>query len=249
MPRFKNPYKTERDLAESFAEAVRSQGWVVYPETGGYDLLLVAGSGVNCTGIVPGDQIGVEAKLQANLKVLEQARAHIRRPRSAGPNFVAVLVPRAVTEFRNLADDLGLLVIEGTRRGRSHPDFGPVPLPFVPTHHRLYYPDPCSTPARPVDIPAGVPSPRSVTPWKVKAIRLCLLAEEKGYLTSADFRRDRVSMSRWKRNRWLEPTGEHLGKFKKYRLKSEVPPWLPPPPHVQWPEIVEALRDTEARVG
>jgi hypothetical protein len=50
------------------------------------------------------------------------------------------------------------------------------------------------------EVPAGVPSPRSVTPWKVGAVRLCMLLREQGFVTSRDFKDCGIAFSPyWRR--------------------------------------------------
>jgi hypothetical protein len=75
-------FETERALCQAYARQVPAE-WIVYPETCGWDMLLVHREG--------GWQIGLEAKLTLNAKVLSQAIDGRRFTRPA-PDFRAVLV-------------------------------------------------------------------------------------------------------------------------------------------------------------
>lgn len=222
-PRFKNPYDLESELCDTLAAYARSHGWLVYPETSGWDLLLVKDI-----------QIGIQAKLKDNVDVLSQALP-------AGPNVRAVLVPRASKEFRKVANALGIFIIEGlvkkkdslgrkywTREIKNS-------LDSYTKKHLTYPRNACWVPDVVVNVPAGVKSPRLVTEWKMKAVKLCLKLNECGYVTSKDFKNAGLSMIIWKM-KWLTDSGKKDGKLIKYvkRLKVKLPDEL-------YPEIVEAL--------
>ena len=78
-------YKTEADLCADFIAAVRHDGkWECYPETAGWDILCVRAS--------DGAQVGVEAKLRFNARVLNQALEEYGwAPDRSGPDYRAVL--------------------------------------------------------------------------------------------------------------------------------------------------------------
>lgn len=238
----RHDYKAERDLCALLSERALEQGWRVFPETGDHDLLLVAGEDVKTMNARPGDQIGVQAKLHANIEVLAQAMPD---PWSeTGPHFHAVLVPVAVREFTSVAGRCGILVMEATKRIYDHGVRKWVrtrgidhELRYLPPSMRHYYDEMTWHPEIEILVPAGVKSPRRVTPWKIDAVRLCLEAEKKGFLTTADFGHARVSMTVWRQKGWIEPTGEKIGRSKKYRLVDSANP-----PHLRWPEIAERLR-------
>lgn len=54
---------SEAELCTRFSDAAREDGWTVYPETSGWDLLLVDDDGV---------QVGIDAKARASFEVLMQ---------------------------------------------------------------------------------------------------------------------------------------------------------------------------------
>ena len=80
------PFATEGALCEAFAEWARAEGFTVYPETAGWDMLLVAADG---------HQLGIEAKLSLNLKVLAQALKGCTYSAERGPDYRAILVPES----------------------------------------------------------------------------------------------------------------------------------------------------------
>ena len=78
-----------------------------------------------------------------------------------------------------------------------------------------------------------------MTPWKVKALRLCIVLRDRGYITSKDFKDLGLSPTVW-RSRWLVPDG-------KVRVNNRAVQKLVPRPGVALPdeghpEVVKALR-------
>lgn len=232
----------------AFTEAARAQGWRVFPETAGFDVLLVATDQVTAAGIKPGDQLGVEGKKAGNLKLLTQVRP--QRNALKGPHFHVAVVPRATEEFREIAMALNVMVVEACTRGwrngvrvweRSEFKYD---LRFFPPLFRQYYEEPCWHPDVEVWVPPGVNSPKRMSPWKIKAVKLCVLGKRKGFLTSADFRAAGVSMSVW-RGRWLKESDTRRGRHKAYTLWEVDYPY-DPPPHLKYPEIVAAVSADDA---
>lgn len=194
--------------------------WTVYAETAGFDLLLVQ----DVTGV----QVGIEAKLTLNLKVLEQALPSrydgFHRP-SVGPDYRAVLVPSGGTQnnLPRIAELLGLTVLH-LYNSRHDPadDDGFVPwdgyvqppkewmtTPGLPDetyqgsglhgdHWMPWLPEErCELPAYIPDVPGGVASPVKLSLWKVKAIRLMVVLDLRGYVTRSDMRALDISPTRW----------------------------------------------------
>ncbi len=245
MGRFKNPYTSENEMLVAFADTAKAGGWPVFPETSGYDMLLVATSEVQAVGIKAGDQVGVEGKTTGNLKLLTQIRPHPRA--TEGPHYHMAVIPRALPDFDEIARAMGIMVTEacvsrwsGGKKVWDRSDFR-YALSFFPTYYRQYYSKSLWHPEVEVWVPPGVNSPKSVSPWKVKAVKLCLLAKKQGYITSADFRMLGVSMTLW-RNRWIMSTDRKVGRLTCYVLWEKDYPH-DPPPHMKYPEIAEALGD------
>lgn len=225
-------WDSEAALCDAFIRSVPAE-WIVYPETCGWDIVLVHREG--------GFQIGVEAKLKLNAKVLVQAMEP-RRDQS-GPDFRAVLVGGVVAENAQIAARLGLTVIAPksreywawpkARRGNGQWDYhrfnfayGP-PLPkFHPDlpevdrtvrldaedwYHREDWHDfaPMSRLALPEYVPevkAGVPSPIVLSNWKIAAMRVCIWVEKNTTITRAQFKDLKIDPSRWMNGYWLAPT-------------------------------------------
>lgn len=215
-------FETEAALCQAFILGVPSE-WIVYPETAGWDILLVHRVG--------GWQIGVEAKLSLNAKVLEQA-IRGRDWGVQGPDFRVVLVGRVVAENAVLARALGLTVITPKpvqawnewaaryeKRGPRIPDFQPK-LPEAETlihigdwwsrwHHDQHWFDQFpekrhSLPDYVPEVAAGVPSPMILSEWKIKAMRVCIWVERHGQITRANFRELGIDPSRWMNGHWLK---------------------------------------------
>lgn len=238
--------KSERELCDMFRAAVRDWA-VVYPEQGDWDMLVV---------LADGTQVGIQAKLKASFDVVAQAlrigggttregigsarwrSVTMPRPSGPGPDIRAVLVPTASDAMLDVAHACNVLVIEqwdlAVRTRRS--DHGPAlygsleeqlgRAPRWPTSRRVWVP-----PFVP-DLPAGVPSPRGVSPWKVNAAKLC--AELRAGLTptSAEVEARVGSFSRWRL--WLE----RIPGTKPARYRLTDPMKLP---DMEFPEVARGL--------
>jgi hypothetical protein len=241
QPKFINPYKLESELCDVLIEYARKNGWKVYCETSGYDLLLVRDI-----------QIGVQAKLKANIDVLAQVIDGIQsynthhKNINPSPHLRAVLVPHASIEFYKVASALGIFVIEGATLEWNYKTIENYWNKKIDTdldgYNKNYLIMPkynCWIPEVEINIPAGVKSPKIITEWKVKAVKLCILLEERGYLTSQDFKDMKVSMGLWVK-KWLLNTKEKNGKLFKYvrNARATLPDQL-------YPEIVEAIKNSK----
>ena len=242
-PKYKNPYKLESELCDVLISYAKSNGWKVYPETAGWDILLVKDI-----------QIGIQAKLKDNVDVLSQAIEGIQSANvnikfaNPSPHLRAVLVPRASKEFRKVASALGVFIIEGVslvwnyKTVKSH--WGKEIKTSLDGYNKNYLIVPkrdCWVPEVEINVPAGVRSPRIITEWKIKAVKLCFKLNEKGYLTSKDFKDVKVSMVIWKIKKWLVPA-EKNGKLMKYVKNPNAIL-----PDMLYPEIVEALQGSSEK--
>jgi hypothetical protein len=191
-------FRTEADMVAAWLELLgRSRqfeeaAWTVYPETAGWDLLLVHQAGY---------QVGIEAKLSLNAKVLCQALAgSVSYWRDEGPDYRGVLVPDGKLQ-KNLtpiarALGIGILTVRPSEAGiwRS------TGLPSE--DGSLEWPNWCPSKRCPLpeyipDVTAGHPSPLALTAWKIKAIRLMILLERRGFVTRADMKALQISPTRW----------------------------------------------------
>ncbi len=214
-----HPFKKETDLCAAFIGSL-PQGWTAYPESGGFDILLIH----NATGF----QIGIEAKLKLNAKVILQAAEGVDPAYllSAGPDCRAVLVPGDVSgELGGICARLGITVIrqeytipelEQKRKWYSGTDGFRPRLPsfnegyqcwdderwheFAPVR-RLHVPEYIP------DVGAGHSAPVQLTYWKISAIKIAVTLEKRGYVTRQDFKHHDISMSRWTQGLWLKQNG------------------------------------------
>lgn len=211
--RYNSPlFAKETDLCAAFAAALPEE-WVAYNECQGWDILLVRK--------LDGCQIGVQAKLKLNAEVLCQAAEHdVHFMDYPCPDYRAVLVPASGTGgLSALAPHCGITII--AMRSKPPDRYNPGFDPSLPTlDKRLYYltehwHEMLPTKRHPLpeyvpDVVAGASGPIQLTEWKIKALKLCVLLDQTGYLTRADFARLKVDIRRWTNN-WLEPHPEGLG--------------------------------------
>lgn len=199
-------FKTEADLVKCFIEALQRDrlldSWTPYHESCGFDLMLVHK--------VEGTQIGIEAKLRMNAKVISQALPRYEY-NDDGPDFRAVLVP-----FKGVSDDwsaicqaLGLSMIasgrveRGLRNGIIAEFTGELPNPTKENwwaDRRWTFWNPirrCKLPEYVPDVTGGKPSPLTLTPWKIKAIKLLIVLDRRGFVTRRDMRGLKISPSYW----------------------------------------------------
>jgi hypothetical protein len=191
-------FKTEAEMVETwlrreFKAANHRGDWLVYPETAGWDLLIAHKDGY---------QVGVEAKLSLNAKVLDQALTgqHSTYGRD-GPDYRAVLVPEGKIQLHlgHIAEAIGIRVLtvhkpsRGVSYGLSLPDesssYSRWPN-WMPSER-------CLLPDYVPDVAAGMSAPVQLTDWKIRAIKLMLVLERRGTVTRADMKAIGISPTRW----------------------------------------------------
>lgn len=215
-------FETEAELCRVFAETVPS-AWTVYNETAGFDMLLVHETGF---------QIGVEAKLRLNAKVvLQAADTCYRRGLGAGPDARAVLVPAGHnnSDLARLCKLLAITVVtvRHTSAWRRKGDGEWSIEPLLPKAQRVHGVDgKCDTNMSPFwkndrwfdlcpveqaalpeylpDVPAGTPSPVVLGRWKIQAIKVCIWVERHGAITRQHFKALGIDPSRWMTGHWLK---------------------------------------------
>lgn len=251
-------YQTEAELVACFVKFLRAtyqfdERWTLYPETGGWDILAVRKA--------DGAQVGIEAKLALNAKVIAQAlTGQHSRYEPDGPDYRAVLVPSdkiqlhleeicaatGVTILRHSPSKNGIysnpLPAEyGSGYSSGWYDWGPslrIPLPeYVP------------------DVEGGKPAPVQLTEWKIKAIKLQIVLERRGFVTRDDMRRLKISPSRWcdAYHGFLVSAG--VGRYVRH---AKTPDYRKQHPHnfaeieaqaLQWLETAGISTDADSRVG
>lgn len=232
----------ESELCEKFIAAAVKDGWTVYPECKEWDLVLVKA----------GTQIAVEAKSRANVQSIVQTVKRNRHLRlsgrgylaKSGPDFKAVLVPKASPEYRRLCAFLKIKVFclrycEKWKRDWFEHDRKIIEVPEE--RFRLDYEKPLWTPpVVPENVQAGVSSPSPLTPWRVKALRMCARLRAGESVTSKTFKEMGISITRWKqgRNPWIVDSGERDGRHYLYTINDPVPADFP---DVGWEEERDAI--------
>lgn len=230
----------EADLCEKFMAAATEDGWTVYPEVSGWDIVLVDSMGA---------QFGIEAKLRPNCDVLVQA---LNQEFGRGPDFGGVLVPKCGRPFLHVAGKLGLYVFTlehcGPYDERGWPSVRrEIVWPSVEprkTQGRLWLP-----PVVPTSVEAGRPAPSPLTMWRVGALRVCAILRSRGWVTSADFKTAGIAPGRWVQVGWIANSGERDGRLVKYVIK----PWwnsdtneAPTFPDVGWEDDRDAIAAQDA---
>ena len=243
VPNKPEKFAKESDLCAEFIAAITrnksdSAEWVAYPETQGWDILLARKS--------DGAQIGIQAKLRLNNKVVAQTLPDHRFDRE-GPDYRAVLVPDTgcSNDLTPICAALGITVI--LFRGKLPKNMlGPEFHPFLPREswgaegqwhqwaplRRHVLPDYVP------DVAAGSAAPVALTKWKISAIKLAVLLEIRP-VTRADFKVLELSPSRWfdPYSGWLKRTdggfvaGPRLPDFRAQhpvnfeQIKADLPKW------------------------
>ena len=232
-------FPTEAVLCDAFAAWVRKGGstryepWTVYPETGGFDLLLVDPHG---------RQMGVEAKLRLNAKVCTQALPS-RWYQGEGPDWRAVLVPAANEDFEALLRLHGVIVFTPhATRYNGEIEFGPMLL--ADSNYDTWFDwNPskrCELPPMVPEVRAGVPSPIRLTTWKVGALKVLALLELHGTVTAREVRECGVDPRRFcAADGWLKSAGD--GKW----TRGNVPAFDQQHPT----EYAEFLRQARERIA
>lgn len=225
-------FKTEEAMCDAFIAWVRRfKGWTAYPETEGWDVLLAHADGT---------QIGVQAKLKFNLKVLAQAVEDGLWGKATGPDFRAVLVPYD-QGYNDLCAALGLTLIRSRQTWRGEAvDFDPE-IGRMHGWERWHYRNPDKRHELPRFVPdvlAGVPSPSPLTKWKIAALQICAVMELRGFITRLDFRVAGIDHRRWV-EQWLDPVPEQPGRW---RWKDGFTGWAQNHPTV-YPQVLAEVRE------
>ena len=238
-------FALESDLCAAFIASIGDQ-WQAYAETAGWDILLVRKS--------DGYQVGIEAKLKLNAKVISQAiePGSVYSITNAGPDHRAVLVPSGETsDLAGVASHLGITVIRMfAQRTYGVDSFLPA-LPVQTTRWRTGVDNEwfdwcpakrCKLPDYIPDVTAGSSAPVQLTEWKVAAIKIAVTIELRGHVTREDFKYHGIDFRRWvtpgfewlksdENRNWVR--GENMPDFKAQhptvyaQIAAEADRWLP----------------------
>jgi hypothetical protein len=192
--------------AGKFYRGVKVPVWTPYAETAGWDILLVAPDGT---------QIGVQAKLKFNMKVLAQSIPDgWRHWNDTGPDYRAVLVPENDSTHAAICAALGLTMFHSTFRDGFAPGLDMI---WGESWHYWSPRKRCELPEFVPDVVAGDSAPVQLTKWKIAALRIVATLECRGYVTRQDFRNYDLDSRRWTGpGGWLVPRSEsmqHAGQY------------------------------------
>ena len=241
-------FTSEVALVEAFcADLAKSRigpDWTVYHETAGFDLLLVH----NATAI----QLGIEAKLNLNVKVLTQALPAYENYDWDGPDYRGVLVPFGTVQagLEMLAGRLGLGILtyrKPDRFSKNHYDLPDENSEWASRRwHSLLPTRRCTLPDYIPDVVGGKSAPLQLTEWKIRAIKLLILLDRRGFVTRADLKVLGLSPTRWTApGGYLKPQDGAYVRWERtpdFRLdhptntaeiEANFASWAPPPSGVQ----------------
>lgn len=218
---------SEAELCDAFAEAARGDGWRVFPEVSGFDLVLEWDGtrpvptiwrdreDVPIAAVDAGYQIGIDAKLRANIDVLAQAIGRIEDSIHR-PDAAAVLVPEYSRAYACIAHRLGLRCFDlrncaGAQRHTIDPVVPP-PLWLYRGSHAG--PDKrLALPPIPLRDSGGKGGPRTLSQWRVGALRVCALLRARGSLTRADAKPHGIDLADWAQRGWLVSDGKRPARY------------------------------------
>lgn len=200
-------YASEAALCQEFIPWARKGGngrqpWTVYPETGGFDMLLVDPHG---------RQLGIEAKLTMNAKVCAQALPGYWHD-GEGPDWRGILVPKVNDDLAKLMAIYGIVIFTPRNNGMRNPDFSPDLYHSEMQYQPWFDWNPskrCELPPMVHDVPCGVPSPIRLTAWKVGALKVLAHIELRGSITAKDIREIGIDSRRFcATDGWLKSIGD-----------------------------------------
>jgi hypothetical protein len=208
----KDYFPTEASLCAAFLSWVqhgegkfhhgeKTPKWTPYAETAGWDILLVAADGT---------QIGVQAKLRLNWKVVDQTLpGGWDAWHEKGPDYRAVLVPEGDEGAKKLLCAAGVMTFECRYREGDIFIFDPR-LDMEHWNGGWHYWSPKQREELPEFVPdviAGDSGPVPLTKWKIAALRVIARLDLKGHVTRQDFRELSLDPRRWVGpNGWLKST-------------------------------------------
>lgn len=192
MKRDKFKFASEADLCTTFMVWARQNRFVCYPETCGWDILLVDPNGI---------QTGIQAKLRLSAHVIAQASPTLYDWSDTGPTHRAILVPET-GELEFVCHRLGITVLHPRRYQPSSwcREPGPHPMEFeqIPSNQFDWHPaKQHDLPEHVPDVAAGVPSPIQLTKWKIAALKVYALLERQGFITRKQIMQHGIDAGRW----------------------------------------------------
>lgn len=225
----------ESDLCALFImEFNKLPGWTCYPEAAGFDVLVVHEDG---------RQIGVEAKLQINAKVADQilpGRGDDIYGR-AGPDYRMVIVNKvtdASAGIVKMLERLGVTVLRPRSTWTAQGDCFTFDLDSKladvsgrrPSWDCYMFdwnpPERCQVPVMVTNLPAGVPSPVRLTPWKESAFKVIAQLRSQGFITAKQIAAHGVGVTAWTQGAGSKPAWLAKGAVRGTWIETEhLPPF------------------------
>ncbi|MCV4065275.1 hypothetical protein ACRCQJ_12590 [Pseudomonas aeruginosa] len=242
----------EADLCNLFMKEFGAlPGWRCYPEAGGFDVLAVHDDG---------RQLGVEAKMALNAKVAEQILPGDRDEffGKPGPDYRLVIVSKITPASAGIARMLAMLgvlvLVPNQYRSRlgdaySFNFHNILEARGAQTSYGQQYLHDwnpairCHVPALLQALPAGVPSPVKLTPWKEKALTILALMRRQGFITAKQIAAHGHNVTRWTQPDGMKPAWLTKGAVRGQWIETEYMPAF----DKQHPELYEvAVADLAA---
>lgn len=200
-----NVFSSEQELCAAFTKVCIENGLTVYAEVADFDMLVV---------YPDGRQLGIEAKLKLNEKVVGQILPSPWALWERGPTHRAILVPliNGWTPLVDLLAYVGIDVITASRRDhydRVTRSFVPMPEFGIPKVLHDWNPEKlCKLPEYVPDVIGGASGPIKLSDWKISALKIMADLELDGFVTRANFRRHGIDYRRWTTtDGWLKSRG------------------------------------------
>lgn len=185
------PKLTEADLCAGFIAVAKEFGWTAYPEFAGFDFVLVRN----------GIQIGFQAKLRFNAKLIAQITPEMYwSPDRSGPHYRAVLVNEYDGGCNHLCILLGFAYFY--RFGDEYPNAKVVLGDDLNSRLPQWADVPLKLPDYIPDVAAGASGPIQLTTWKIGALKVCAIAEMRGWVGKSDFQFAGIDHRRWVAAKW-----------------------------------------------
>jgi len=216
----KKHFNTEAELCDAFIHFVNKNGWTVYPEQNGWDMLLVKND----------IQIGIQAKIRPNIDVLYQTLPpYIIMPVNGtetkkGPNFRAVLTQGVYVEFRTICRSLRIIAISPRhiRADGTIEDWDGGWL-IEENLNEAYRWKPMKQEWLPDIVPmhkCGVASPTTLSKWSQSALKAFAYLEENKTITSKKIKEYGINSQLLVQLKYIKPTIDKDGRHTLY-IKGE----------------------------
>jgi hypothetical protein len=189
-----------------------------------------------------GRQIGVEAKLSLNAKVADQilpnrGDEYYGRP---GPDHRLVIVSKitdASAGIVKMLERLGVSVLCTRKSCDMEGDYYKFDLEYQLLNRekdRLYYGNErlfdwspverCQVPMMVTNLPAGVPSPIRLTPWKESALKVVALMRQQGFVTGKQIAAHGIGITSWTQAPGSKPAWLARGSVRGQWIETEHMP-------------------------